>query len=241
LEEINMMLLELANIKFSYSGAETLKGVSITVEEGDIICLIGANGAGKTTTLRIISGLEQVSSGQIHFMGKSIDKASPRSILLSGIAQVPERGRVFRDMSVYENLMIGAYVRKEKTEINRDLAMVYEYFPILKERAKQKAGSLSGGEQQMLAIGRALMGKPRVLLMDEPTSGLAPMVVEKLSQVITSINKEGISIVLAEQNAEVALSIASYGYVMERGKVIFEGTAEELVNNEMVKKAYLGM
>lgn len=236
-----MALLELEDVRFNYGGAEILRGVSLKLEEGDIICLIGANGVGKTTTLRLISGLERGASGRILFQGERIDRASPQSILRRGIAQVPERGRIFRDMSVYENLVMGAYIRRDKLEINKDLEMVHQYFPILKERARQKAGSLSGGEQQMLAIGRALMSRPKVLLMDEPTSGLAPLVVEMLCEIILRINGEGISIVLAEQNAEIALSLAGYGYVMEKGRVILEGATRDLFSNNVVKRAYLGI
>lgn len=236
-----MAVLELQDIKFSYGDVETLRGISMKLEEGDVICLIGANGAGKSTTLRLISGLEKATSGQILFRGERIDGASPRSILLRGITQVPERGRVFRDMTVYENLIIGAYARKDKVRIGNDLHMVHQYFPILKERAGQKAGSLSGGEQQMLAIGRALMANPKVLLMDEPTSGLAPMVVEMLCEIILKVNRTGIGIILAEQNAKIALNLAHYGYVIEKGRVALEGITQDLANNDSVKQAYLGM
>jgi branched-chain amino acid transport system ATP-binding protein len=234
------MLLELENVKCFYDGVEGLKGISMRLEEGEIACLLGANGAGKTTTLRAISGLHKPTSGQIRFHGERIDGASPNKIVAWGIAQVPERGRVFRSMTTYENLIMGAYRRKDKSGISRDLEMVYHYFPILKERAGQKAQSLSGGIQQMLAIGRALMGKPRLLLLDEPSLGLSPKTVILIKKIMDEINKSGISILLAEQNAWMALSVAQKGFVMETGKIVLERDSKALLNDEIVRKAYLG-
>jgi len=234
------MLLELEDIRVSYGAAEVVKGVSLKVEEGSIVCVIGANGAGKTTTLKAISGLERATSGEIRFRGERINRASPQSIVERGIVQIPERGRPFPDMSVYENLMMGAYLRKDKPELSRDLEMVYQFFPVLKDRNKQAAGSLSGGERQMLAIGRALMSKPTILLMDEPSLGLAPKLVATMCEIILGLNKRGISIVLVEQNAQMALSLADRGYVMETGRIILEGDAKDLANDKRVIKAYLG-
>jgi len=234
------MLLELEDIRVSYGAAEVVKGVSLKVEEGSIVCVIGANGAGKTTTLKAISGLERATSGEIRFRGERINRASPQSIVERGIVQIPERGRPFPDMSVYENLMMGAYLRKDKPELSRDLEMVYQFFPVLKDRNKQAAGSLSGGERQMLAIGRALMSKPTILLMDEPSLGLAPKLVATMGEIILGLNKRGISIVLVEQNAQMALSLADRGYVMETGRIILEGDAKDLANDKRVIKAYLG-
>lgn len=234
------MLLELENIRVSYGAAEVVKGMSMKVEEGSIVCVIGANGAGKTTTLRTISGLERATSGEIRFRGERINGASSQSIVKRGIVQIPERGRPFPDMSVYENLMMGAYLRKDKPELGKDLEMVYQFFPVLKDRNKQAAGSLSGGERQMLAIGRALMSKPTILLMDEPSLGLAPKLVATMGEIILGLNKRGISIVLVEQNAQMALSLADRGYVMETGRIILEGDAKYLANDKRVIKAYLG-
>jgi branched-chain amino acid transport system ATP-binding protein len=234
-------ILSLEDIRFGYGGARILRGVSIVLADGDVMCVIGANGAGKTTTLRTISGLEKPESGQIRFKGWRIDGLSPKEILALGISHMPEQGRLFRDMSVFENLMMGAYLRKDKEAIRRDLEKVYGYFPRLAERARQRGGSLSGGERQMLVVGRALMSHPTVLLMDEPSSGLAPQLVAMLSRVILDINEEGISIVLVEQNAEMALNLACYGYVLERGRVALEGRTEELIRNQLIKQAYLGM
>ena len=234
------MLLELKDIRVSYGAAEVVKGVSLKVEEGSVVCVIGANGAGKTTTLRAISGLEKATSGEIWFRGERINRASPQSIVGRGIVQIPERGRPFPDMSVYENLMMGAYLRKDKLELSRGLEMVYQFFPVLKDRNKQAAGNLSGGERQMLAIGRALMSKPTIMLMDEPSLGLAPKLVATTGEIILGLNKSGISILLVEQNARMALSLADRGYVMETGRIVMEGDAKDLANDERVIKAYLG-
>lgn len=234
-------VLEAKAVEFSYGGAKTLKGVSFRLEEGSVICIIGANGAGKTTTLRILSGLEKANSGEVLVDGAPIDGLSPKEILRRGISHVPEQGRLFNDMTVYENLLMGAYICKDTRIFGEQLQFVYEYFPRLKERSRQRAGSLSGGERQMLAVGRALMSKPRVLLMDEPSSGLAPQLVEMVGQLVLDINRKGISVILVEQNSEMALNVAQYGYVLERGLVSLEGKAEDLINNDMVKQAYLGI
>ncbi len=234
-------ILEVKALEFSYGGAKTLKGVSFRLEEGSVICIIGANGSGKTTTLRVLSGLEKAKSGEVLIEGVPIDGLSPKEILRRGISHVPEQGRLFNDMTVYENLLMGAYIRKDRKTVAEQLRFVHEYFPRLRERSGQRAGSLSGGERQMLAVGRALMSKPRVLLMDEPSSGLAPQLVEMVGQLVLDINQKGISVVLVEQNAEMALNVAQYGYVLERGRVSLEGKAEDLINNDMVKQAYLGI
>jgi len=234
-------ILEVDDVRFSYGGAKILRGLSLTLDKGDVICVIGANGAGKTTTLRTISGLEKPDSGQITFQGQRVNGLFPRNILTLGIAMVPEQGRLFPDMTVYENLVIGAYLRTDKQAINLDLDMVYGYFPVLSKRSRQRAGSLSGGERQMLAIGRALMSKPIVLMMDEPCSGLAPQFVAMLGKIILDLNREDLSLILVEQNADMALNIARYGYVLERGRVALEGETKDLINDEMVKKAYLGL
>lgn len=235
------MLLEVKDLTVLYDRVEALKGISLTVEEGNIVVLIGSNGAGKTTTLRTISGLKRPTAGQILFKRKRIDIASPQSIVAEGIAHVPEGRRTFPYMTVYENLRMGAYLQKDKTGFYKDLEKVYEYFPILKERAKQQAGSLSGGEQQMLAIARALMARPTLLLMDEPSLGLSPIVVTAIGTIISNLNREeGMSILLVEQNARMALRLAQRGYVMETGSVILEGDAKDLINDKRVIKAYLG-
>jgi branched-chain amino acid transport system ATP-binding protein len=234
-------LLELIKLKVNYGGARTIKDLSMSLPEGSIICLIGANGAGKTTTLRTISGLKRPRSGEIVYKGEDITQTPCSKILAEGIVHVPQEGRIFSDMTVYENLKMGAYLRKEKVEVIKDLETVYEYFPILKIRARLKAGSLSGGERQMLAIGRGLMSKPKILLMDEPTSGLAPKLVRRIGQIINRMNQAGISILLVEQNAELALHLAKYGYVMERGRISLKGPTHDLLENEQVKQAYLGV
>lgn len=235
------MLLELDEVKISYGGARIIRGISLGVEEGDVVCLIGANGAGKTTLLRAISGLERPNSGTIKFRGENIGQVPPPEILARGLVHVPQEGRLFGNMSVQENLLMGAYLRRDKAGVESDLRVVYDYFPILRERSRLRAGSLSGGERQMLAMGRALMSKPQVLMMDEPTAGLAPQVVQMIGQIILKMNQAGISILLVEQNAELALGVARYGYVLERGRVVVEGTAGELRRNEQVREAYLGI
>jgi branched-chain amino acid transport system ATP-binding protein len=235
------MLLEIRDIRVHYDKVEALKGVSINVDEGSVVVLIGANGAGKSTVLRAISGLKELTSGQILFRSKPIDRLPPRSIVAGGIAHVPEGRRIFPYMTVYENLRMGAYLRQGQKGISKDLEMVYEHFPILRQRARQQGGSLSGGEQQMLALARALMAKPTLLLMDEPSLGLSPIMVTTIGKIITDLNREeGLSILLVEQNARLALRLAQRGYVIETGRIVLEGDVKNLANDERVKKAYLG-
>lgn len=234
------MLLELKNIRVHYGKAEALRDISIRVDEGEIITFIGANGAGKTAALRTISGLVTPTSGEIWFQGQRIDGIPPYAILRLGIAHIPEGRRLFATMTVLENLEMGAYLRKDKRAIARDLDNIYEKFPVLKERRGQVASSLSGGEQQMLAIARALMANPRLLLMDEPSLGLSPLLVNEVSAIIRDINRSGVTIVLVEQNSRMALKLANRAYVLEVGTIALEGDARGLLQNEYVKKAYLG-
>lgn len=233
-------MLKLFDIQSSYGYIKALKGVTIKINKGDIVTILGANGAGKTTALRTISGLLKPDSGTIEFMSERIDGKSPETIVAKGIVQSPEGRQIFPGLSVIENLRIGAYTRKDKNNIPNDLYRVYNYFPRLKERQNQTAGTLSGGEQQMLAIARALMAKPKLLLLDEPSLGLAPLVVKEIFEIIKEINKEGVTILLVEQNARQALAIANYAYIFKTGLVVLEGKAEELRNNEEVKATYLG-
>ena len=236
------MLLEIENLEVDFSGARVLRDVSLTLAKGDVICLIGANGAGKTTTLRTISGLNKITRGEIRFRGRVINQLSPPEILGLGIAHVLQEGRVFTEMTVIENLLMGAFARgKDPAAINREMKLIFQYFPILSDRIKQRAGALSGGERQMLAIGRALMSRPKVLILDEPTAGLAPKVVKQVGQIIQKLNQDGLSIILVEQNADMALGITDYGYVMERGRIVIEGTTKDLKKNDAVRKAYLGI
>lgn len=235
-----MAMLETENLEVSYGAINAIKGISFNVEQGEIIALIGANGAGKTTTLHTITGLVPAKRGSIVFNGKDLTKTPAHKIVSMGMAHVPEGRRVFAQLSVYENLMLGAYTRKNKTEIAQTLDMVYERFPRLKERKTQAAGTLSGGEQQMLAMGRALMSKPSIILMDEPSMGLSPLYVSEIFDIIIEINKSGTTVLLVEQNAKKALSIANRAYVLETGKIVLTGTGKELLNNDQVKKAYLG-
>lgn len=235
-----MALLEIKNLEVHYGVIQALKGISFDVNEGEIIALIGANGAGKTTTLHTISGILQASSGNIIYDGKDITKVPAHKIVNYGISQVPEGRRVFAQLSVLENLKLGAYIRKDKDEIEKDLRDIYERFPRLEERKNQMAGTLSGGEQQMLAMGRALMSRPRIILMDEPSMGLSPIYVSEIFDIIKSINKDGTTVLLVEQNAKKALSIADRAYVLETGNIALSGDAKELMNNDTVKKAYLG-
>jgi len=234
------MLLDVRDIKVHYGKVEAVKGVSLEVEEGDIVTLLGANGAGKTTVLKTISGLKHPTSGEIWFSGQKIDRNQPSRIVKMGIGHVPEGRRIFPDMSVEDNLIMGAYVRDDREGIKQDLQELYSHFPILKERKRQRAGSLSGGEQQMLAISRALMCKPRLLLMDEPSIGLSPVMVDEIASIITTINQQGISLLLVEQNAAIALRLANRGYVIETGRIVLGGECDELLNNDKVKRAYLG-
>jgi branched-chain amino acid transport system ATP-binding protein len=237
-----MPMLELKNIKTYYGNIQALKDVSIKISEGEIIALIGANGAGKSTTLMSICGIVPPRSGEVLFMGKPIQDLAPNSIVSLGISQVPEGRRIFPFLSVAENLDMGAFLRNDKDEIKRDIEYIYELFPILAERRNQAGGTLSGGEQQMLAISRALMAKPRLLLMDEPSLGLAPLIVKQIFDIIKKINAESkTTIFLVEQNANMALKVAHRGYVMETGRVSMADTAANLLANDEVRKAYLGI
>ncbi len=233
-------MLKVKEIDVYYGAIHALKKVSIEVEQGSIVTLIGANGAGKTSTLKSISGLLRPRMGSIEFEQQDITRQAPDKIVEMGISQVPEGRRVFPDMSVLENLEMGAYLRKDKKEIEKDLDSVFIRFPRLQERKKQLAGTLSGGEQQMLAIGRALMARPKLMLMDEPSMGLAPLLVKEIFEIIKDINQRGTTILLIEQNANMALSIADKAYVIETGEIVLEGTASELLRSDEVKKAYLG-
>ena len=233
-------MLEVKDLNIYYGAIHALKGVSLKVNRGEIVTLIGSNGAGKSSLLKAISGLIKINSGEITFLGNNITKMEAKNILKRGITQVPEGRHIFSDMSVYENLMIGAYLRKDKAAIEEDLESIYERFPILKERLHQDAATLSGGEQQMLALGRALMARPSLLLLDEPSMGLSPKLVSQIFEIIKDINQTGTTILLIEQNARMALSIAHRAYVMETGKVVLEGTGEELSKSDEVRKAYLG-
>lgn len=234
------MKLEIRDLCVSYGGIRALKGVSLSVDEGQIVTLIGANGAGKSTTLRAISGLQKVQSGSILYGGEELTGLPAKEIVRRGIIHVPEGRRVFPDMTVAENLKIGAFLRTDKAAIAQDMDYVYSLFPRLKERSWQLAGTLSGGEQQMLAVGRALMSRPKVLMMDEPSLGLAPLIVKDIFSIIRQVNQDGITVLLIEQNANAALRIADYGYVLETGTIALSGTGEELLKNESVREAYLG-
>ncbi len=237
-----MALFEIRNLHVYYGFIHALKGISLEVNDGEIVTLIGANGAGKTTTLRTISGLLRPREGDVIFNGESLLKYKPHEIVAKGIIHVPEGRRVFARMTVQENLEMGAYMRDDKDGIQEDLERVFRLFPRLEERRKQLAGTLSGGEQQMLAIGRALMSRPRVLLMDEPSMGLAPVLVEEIFDTIKELNEtQGLTILLVEQNAHMALQIAHRGYVLETGRISISGTAKELAENPEVQRAYLGM
>jgi branched-chain amino acid transport system ATP-binding protein len=236
-----MPMLEVHDIHTYYGNIHALKGVSLTVEKGEIVTLIGSNGAGKTTTLRSICGLQKPRQGNIILEGDDISPFKAHEVVSKGVAMVPEGRGIFARLTVVENLDLGAYIRNDRTGIQQDLERVYTIFPRLKERQRQVAGTLSGGEQQMLATGRALMTRPRLLLMDEPSMGLAPVLVEAIFDVIKVINQEGTTILLVEQNALMALSIANRGYVIQTGQIVLQDTAANLKNNEMVQKAYLGM
>ena len=233
-------MLEIKGINVYYGAINALKNLSLEVKDGNIVTLIGANGAGKTTTLKTISGILRSKNGGVFFEGQDISKLSPEKIVGLGIAHVPEGRRVFSSMSVLENLELGAYLRKDKKGIADDFEHVYERFPRLKERYKQLAGTLSGGEQQMLAIGRALMARPKLMLMDEPSMGLAPLLVKEIFSIIQDVNAKGTTILLVEQNAKMALSIADHAYVIETGQLVLSGPAAELAQSDEVRKAYLG-
>ena len=231
-------MLKIDELKVSYGGIEAVKGISFEVPERKIVTLIGANGAGKSTTLRTIAGLVKPTHGRIHLQGEDITALSPDRIVSKGITLVPEGRHVFPDLTVLENLKIGAYLRKD--DLSEDLNWVYELFPRLKERSWQAAGTLSGGEQQMLAVGRALMSRPKIIMMDEPSLGLAPIVVKGIFDIIQEINRQGVTVLLIEQNANMALRIADVAYVLETGSITLSGSGRELLNNDQVKKAYLG-
>jgi branched-chain amino acid transport system ATP-binding protein len=235
-----MTLLEVENIHSYYGNIHALRGVSLTVEEGEVVTLIGSNGAGKTTTLRSIHGILPPREGRIVFRGEEIQGVPAHDMIGKGISQSPEGRRIFHRMTVTENLEMGAYHRNDRIEIQEDMTRVFDLFPRLKERVKQEAGTMSGGEQQMLAIGRSLMGRPRLLLLDEPSMGLAPVLVERIFQVIEEINKQGTTILLVEQNANVALEIATRGYVLETGEIVTAAPAEKLREDPKVREAYLG-
>lgn len=235
------MLLSVNSITVHYEAALALKDVSLNVEEGELVAVLGPNGAGKTTLLRSIFGLKKISKGSISFLGKQIHGLSPYSINKSGISLCPERRRLFPEMAVIENLEMGAYLRKDKEEIRKDLIKVFELFPVLEERKNQKAGTLSGGEQQMLAIGRALMAKPKLLMLDEPSLGLSPIIRSKIFKSIREIKNEGTTILLVEQDAYSALRTADRAYILETGNVVLDGTSKDLLANQQVKRAYLGI
>ena len=235
-----MAMLEVRDLEVFYGMIQAIKGISFEVNEGEAIALIGANGAGKTTTLHTVSGLLAPKAGTVTFEGKDITKTPAHKIVSCGMAHVPEGRRVFASLSVYQNLKMGAYTRSDKEEIEESLRMVYTRFPRLEERKNQPAGTLSGGEQQMLAMGRALMSRPRIILMDEPSMGLSPIFVNEIFDIIKQVSAGGTTVLLVEQNAKKALSIADRGYVLETGKIVLEGKAQELLEDESVKKAYLG-
>ena len=234
------MLFQIKSLTVHYNKVTALHEVSMEVGQGDIVTLIGANGAGKSTTLRAVSGLVRASAGEIWFDGARIDSLPPDKVVKLGIAHVPEGRHVFPELTVYENLHTGAFLRRDKEEIKRDLENVYARFPRLEERRSQYGKTLSGGEQQMLAIGRALMARPRLLLLDEPSLGLSPVMVQEIAQIIVDINARGVPVVLVEQNAELALKLARYAYVLETGRIALEGDAREIHNDKHVRKAYLG-
>ena len=234
------MLLGVKDLKVNYKKVEAVKGVSFSVDEGTLVSIIGANGAGKSTILKTLSGLLRATSGEIWFGDKRIDKTAVDKIVKMGIAQVPAGRRIFPQLSVLENLQAGAYTISKRSEVNALLAEVYQHFPRMKERLNQRAGSLSGGEQQMLAIGRAMMSKPKLLVMDEPSLGLSPIMVNEIGNIIKNMKEAGRTILLVEQNAKLALKLADYTYVLELGQVVLDGKSEDIMNNPIVKKAYLG-
>ncbi len=233
-------MLKIENLHVYYGGVHALKGISLEVPEGQVVTLIGANGAGKSSTLRSICGLEKLREGRILFQGKDIKDVKAADRLKLGIAMVPEGRRVFTNMTVYENLLMGAYIYSDQDRIAEDLEKVYMLFPVLKDRSNQKAVTLSGGEQQMLAVGRAMMSRPKLLLMDEPSLGLAPLLVAEMYKTIAQIHEQGLTVMLVEQNARTALQLANYGYVLEVGNIVLEGPSKDLENDEGVKRAYIG-
>ena len=235
-----MATLEVTGLGISFGGLRAVDDLTMSIEKGGLVGLIGPNGAGKTTTLQTVSGMLSAKSGSIRFQDQEISRMPEHKIVKQGISHVPEGRRMFSNLTVLENLKMGAYTRKDKQEINNSLEMVYERFPRLKERTRQLAGTLSGGEQQMLAMGRALMANPRILLLDEPSMGLSPLLVQEIFDIIQNIHKEGMTILLVEQNAQMALSVADRAYVLETGRVVMDGTGAELLTNERVRSAYLG-
>ena len=235
-----MAMLEIRDLQVYYGVIQAIKGISFEVNKGEVVALIGANGAGKTTTLHTITGLLSPKSGHVVFEGRDITKVPAHKIVSMGMAHVPEGRRVFAELSVYENLKMGAYTRKDKSEIEESLANVYKRFPRLEERKNQMAGTLSGGEQQMLAMGRALMSRPKIILMDEPSMGLSPILVNEIFDIIRSVSESGTTVLLVEQNAKKALSIADRAYVLETGRITMEGNAKDLLEDDSIKKAYLG-
>ena len=235
-----MALLEVKDLNVYYGVIQALKGISFRVEEGEIVALVGANGAGKTTTMQSVIGLIKSKTGEIYYDGEEISKIQTNKLVGKGMSQVPEGRRIFQELTVYENLLMGAFLERDKAKIKADMEYVYSLFPILKERKNQIAGTLSGGEQQMLAISRALMSHPKLLMLDEPSMGLSPLLVQEVFDIIKKIHDDGTTVLLVEQNAKMALKIADYAYVLETGKIAFEGKASELLANDDIKKAYLG-
>lgn len=235
-----MALLEVKDLEVFYGVIQAIKGISFTVEKGEIVTLIGANGAGKTTTMQSIMGLIPAKSGEILYKGQSLNKVPTHKIVHLGMTQVPEGRRIFQELTVYENLLLGAYTKSDKTEMTKDLEWIFSLFPRLKERKKQVAGTLSGGEQQMLAMGRALMSRPELLMLDEPSMGLSPLLVNQVFDIIKEIHKGGTTILLVEQNASKSLAISDRAYVLENGQIAYSGTGAELMVSENIKKAYLG-
>ena len=233
-------ILKITDLHVNYGMIQAIKGVSFHVDEGEIIALIGANGAGKTTILHTITGLVMAASGSIEYKGSDLTKVPAHKIVSMGMSHVPEGRRIFQELSVYDNLLLGAFTRRQKSEIAESIERIYKHFPRLEERKNQIAGTLSGGEQQMLAIGRALMAKPNIILMDEPSMGLSPLYVSEIFAIIQEINKDGTTVLLVEQNAKKALSISNRAYVLETGNIVLEGDAKELMQNDQVKRAYLG-
>ncbi|HIX93708.1 MAG TPA: ABC transporter ATP-binding protein [Firmicutes bacterium] len=233
-------MLKITDLHVNYGMIQAIKGVSFHVDEGEIIALIGANGAGKTTILHTITGLVGAASGKIEYKGNDLTKVPAHKIVSMGMSHVPEGRRIFQELSVYDNLLLGAFTRRQKSEISESIERIYKHFPRLEERKNQIAGTLSGGEQQMLAIGRALMARPSIILMDEPSMGLSPLYVSEIFAIIQEINKDGTTVLLVEQNAKKALSISNRAYVLETGNIVLEGDAKELMQNDQVKRAYLG-
>jgi len=233
-------MLELRHVYTRYGPVECLKGISLTVKEGEIVALLGANGAGKTTVLKTISGLVRPAAGEVLFKGKNISLASPESIVRLGVAHSPEGRKIFQKLDVLENLELGAFTRRDRAGVRKDMENIFTLFPVLRQRIKQKAGTLSGGEQQMLAIGRALMSRPSVLLLDEPSLGLAPLLVSAIFRMIEAVHRQGMTILLVEQNAHMALKVASRAYVLEIGQIVTEGSSDEIRKSPAVREAYLG-